>query len=372
MYQAKSKNRFTHVSLILVAFIFGMLSGKYWHMISNRTPMLISAPELARTSSQEDNHVTSPRTEIAFLNSDGSNLKNSHTVDTRVFPREQIKVNREPTIFGLDILNTSVSNQLATIEAMLMNHNAGDEKKLNREFQKLITSVGIDPGVRKIVLERFLDAAGTEMGVMLGSVLSSTKDTEVESAVLHLAQDGSSPEQRLAALEFLNQSQTQQQSTRSALLDVLKNQSEVDNRAVSATMSALTNRRPVSLSEQDGVINAIKPYIESASPSLRKSGINSLAEWAPQDHVVLQTVTAGTQDPDLSVRISAVQSLGQNGFRFEDVRDTIITKLQDQQENFQVRVAAWRALDNYPLDDQTYSTYAEFKRNYPSQTIDPN
>ncbi len=62
------------------------------------------------------------------------------------------------------------------------------------------------------------------------------------------------------------------------------------------------------------------------------------------------------------VRLSALQALGQTAHRCEDVRDRLLTTLQDPQEAPAVKQTALQVVESYPLADQSYQMCMQFKR----------
>lgn len=260
----------------------------------------------------------------------------------------------------------TASERLADLEALLADPNAHSEAELSREAEKLATAINADKGERSLVVERFLQTLGTEEGSVLAAALGGVDDPEVESAVVRLAEGTGTPTQRIAALELLSQAGNQSPTTRTALLGILDSNIQGDEQVTVATLSALGRRGATSISEQERVIGTTEPLVQSRNARIREQSLRILAEWAPHDEFLLRTLTTATQDPDAAVRSSALRLLADNGFRFDDVRDAITMRLQDPQEEPQVRLTAWQALETFPLDDQTYALYGEFKNAYSS------
>lgn len=287
---------------------------------------------------------------------------NESSEQTLAYPSEVRQAADDDDVFGAH----SASERLANIESLLANPNTPSEEVLSREAEKLATAINAGIEGRKLVVERFIQTVGTEEGTVLAAALGGADDPEVESEVVRLAEEAGTPTQRIAALEILGQSTSQSPTTRAALLGILDPEIQGDEQVTAAALLALGRRGVTSISEQENVIGTIKPFVQSGDPRVREHSLRVLAEWSPHDELLLQALTAATQDPDTAVRSSAIRLLGNNGFRFDDVRNAIITRLQDPQEEPQVRMTAWQVLESFPLDDQAYALYGEFKNTYSS------
>ncbi|MGH8655959.1 MAG: HEAT repeat domain-containing protein [Gammaproteobacteria bacterium] len=286
---------------------------------------------------------------------------NESSEQTLAYPSE-VRQAADDDVFGAH----SASERLANIESLLADPNTSSEEVLSREAEKLATAINADIEGRKLVVERFIQTVGTEEGTVLAAALGGADDPDVESEVVRLAEEVGTPTQRIAALEILGQSASQSPTTRAALLGILDPEIQGDEQVTAAALLAFGRRGVTSISEQENVIGTIKPFVQSGNPRVREHSLRVLAEWSPHDELLLQALTAATQDPDTAVRSSAIRLLGNNGFRFDDVRNAIITRLQDPQEEHQVRMTAWQVLESFPLDDQAYALYGEFKNTYSS------
>jgi hypothetical protein len=253
------------------------------------------------------------------------------------------------------------SVRLERLAGLVDRHDERGQEMLAHELQALAGGVSTDPDLRRRVLDRFMQTAGTEEGAILASTLGTVEDEDVETSLLGLAATAAEPARRIAALEALSQSARLSLATRGSLMKMLAAGGEDDANVTVAALSALGKRGATSVSEQASVVETIKPLLRNVEPRVREQSLRALTEWAPNDETVRQAVLAAASDPDAAVRGSAVQMLGSNGFRFEDVRNVLIARLQDPQEDPQVRLSAWQALEAYPLDDQAYVAYSTFK-----------
>jgi HEAT repeats len=84
-----------------------------------------------------------------------------------------------------------------------------------------------------------------------------------------------------------------------------------------------------------------------------------LAQWAGHDEAALQAFTEATNDANPEVKTMAITMLAQGGFGFESVRDTLLSKLQNPNEDPGVRTAAQEVLGTFPLDEQALKIYKD-------------
>lgn len=252
---------------------------------------------------------------------------------------------------------------LTTLESLSTQKKTVDDLQASAEFQQLMALMQADPAATKLVMERFLEVAGTPLGDMLSSaLLASGGAFDAQAVAVQLLRDGT-PQQRVGALSMLGQvGGTQDAQTRAMVLDILQNDSGANTKLAVAALSTLNRVGDViSLTEQQDVVETITPLLHAQDPQLRETSLLMLSQWAGHDEAALQTFTEAANDTNQAVKVAAISALG--GFSFEDVRDTLLSKIQNPNENFDVKNAAQAVLGTFPLDDQALKVYKEFDPN---------
>ncbi|WFP48566.1 HEAT repeat domain-containing protein [Methylomonas sp. EFPC3] len=256
--------------------------------------------------------------------------------------------------------NQSVEQLLETIESFSLQDKPNEEIRDSKEFQQLLYLLTSDPLARKGLLERFMSVSGTPWGDTLSLALAMSvvgrETPEVKAAATQLLRSGTA-EQRLNALQMLGQVDGNDGNIRSALLDILRNDADANPKLATAAMATLSQKGMVSQEDYQAVADAIVPLAHSQDPQVRQSSLQILSQWAGRDATALQTFTEAAYDADARVRALAVAALGQGGFDYQSVRDTLISTLQNPAEASYVKAAAQQALEVFPLDEQALTIY---------------
>jgi HEAT repeats len=264
---------------------------------------------------------------------------------------------------NLSTPSKSASELLTTLESLSAQKKTVDDLQASTEFQQLMALIQADPSATKLVMERFLEVAGTPLGDLLSSaLLASGGSFDAQAVAVQLLRDGT-PQQRVGALSMLGQvGGTHDAHTRAMVLDILQNDSGANTELAVAALSTLNRVGDViSLTEQQDVVETITPLLHAQDPQLRETSLLMLSQWAGHDEAALQTFTEAANDTNQAVKVAAISALG--GFSFEDVRDTLLSKIQNPNEDFDVKNAAQAVLGTFPLDDQALKVYKEFNPN---------
>lgn len=258
--------------------------------------------------------------------------------------------------------NPSAAELLATMESLVLKHKSDEEIRGTKEFQQLLSLLAADPGARKRVLERLLNVNGTSLGDTLSQALalSGGQDIpEIKAAATRLLRGGTA-EQRLNALQMLGQASGNDPSIRSSVLEILRSEAGTNPKLAMAAMSSLSQKGVVSQGDYQAVVGSIALFVHSQDPEVRQTSLQALSNWSDPDPAALQTFTEAAYDSDAGVRALAVSVLGQGGFDYESVRDTLISTLQNPTEDLSVKAAAQQALGHFPLDEQALAIYRAY------------
>ncbi len=225
--------------------------------------------------------------------------------------------------------NKSATELLTVLESILAQKKPDEAFEASSEYQQLITLMQTDPAARKLVLERFLEVAGTPLGNMLSTALMSTGyggDAETEATAVQLLCDGTR-QQRLATLSMLGQTLTQDTNTRSMVLGILQNDTSADQQLTLAALSALNRQGMYTLTEQKDVIETITPFLHAKNPEIKAKSLMMLSR-AGQDEATRQAITDAANDTDKQVRTMALEMMV-GRFDFESARDILLSKIQN-------------------------------------------
>ncbi|NOT85138.1 MAG: HEAT repeat domain-containing protein [Methylococcaceae bacterium] len=255
--------------------------------------------------------------------------------------------------------NRSVSELLAAMEAHVAQDQTYEELRDGDEFHLLLSRLESDPATRIQVSEQLMRSIGTPLSQIFGQALAMSGGAiatpEIKAVAAQLLRDGS-VEQRLNVLQMLGQVNYDAQIHTMAL-DVLRKDSLENPRLAVAAMSTLNRQDLATQVEYQEVVSSVLPFIHSPDPQVRQSSLQVLSQWAGRDQAALQTFIEATHDADPEVRSLAITTLGQGGFAYSSVRDTLLSTLQNPNEDPSVIAATQQALKEFPLDEQALSIY---------------
>ncbi|MEQ1638944.1 MAG: HEAT repeat domain-containing protein [Methylococcales bacterium] len=254
----------------------------------------------------------------------------------------------------------SAEQLLGTIESLSGQQKTPEEVRDSKEFQQLLSLMATDPITRKGLLERFLKVTGTPFGDVLSLALAMSgggqEIPEIKTAAVQLLQSGNT-QQRLNALQLLGQANTLEPGARAMVLDILRHDANTNPQLAKAAMATFSQKGVVSQGEYQEVMGTIVPLLHSEDPQVRQSSLQVLSQWAGRDQAALQTFTEASHDTDPGVRSLAITTLGQGGFAYNSVRDTLLSVLQNPDEAPVVKAATQQALEGFPLDEQALAIY---------------
>lgn len=254
----------------------------------------------------------------------------------------------------------SAAELMALIELQARQGLSHDEIRSHPEFDLLVSRLQADSSARLQLLQQFMKVSGSPLGRTLSQVLAmsslGTDSPELKAAALQLLRDGST-EQRLNALQILGSVGGNEQLTRARVLDVLSMDANTNPTLAIAALSTLNRQGVVSQADRQAVLKTVFPFTKSSDPQVRNTSLQMLSLWAGSDPAALQTFTEAASDADLNVRSFAVSALGQGKFTYPQVRDTLLSVLQNPDENVDVKASAQQVLEAYPLDEQALAVY---------------
>ncbi len=343
-----------------IAFIVAFVSGYYLRdigfgqqnektVINNATTATL--PKVGIDTKKQETAAVNP--EIARLIEENNNLTANCNAINAV---------AQDTVLPDSAITKSAAELLATLDDLQASKKTVDELQSSNELQQLMMLMQTDPAAQKLVAERFLDLAGTPLGDMLGTALASSGGTEANTVAAQLLRDGTR-QQKLSALILLGQTGSSQDAgTRAMVLDMLNNDSGADTQLFIAALSTLSRQGGViSLAEQQDVVDTLSPFLHSKDPQLRETSLGILSQWERNSDTTLKAFTEAANDTSPQVKMTAIATLGSGVFAFDDVRDTLLSALQNPNEDPGVKATVQQVLETFPLDDEALKIYKEFR-----------
>ena len=152
--------------------------------------------------------------------------------------------------------------------------------------------------------------------------------------------------------------------TRAAVNDALRveQNAEVLGAALSAVDSAV-----LPPSEQNALVRDISGVLAHPDDEVRRLGVEALGTLG-RDPAAAGPVFDALADPSAAVRAAAVRALGGISSDPDRARGALVDRITDQAEDWQVRVQAWRALENFPMNEADYETWLRFRDEWEAAT----
>ncbi len=353
-------SRSTYVGLV-VAFIIGFAVRHALDVAESSSASRLT--EVAERVTHADRNTIDSKAKLSPRKSPlGRSAAIEHATEPYQSERELSQVGEYPA---------SMDERIEHIKHLIADQSARGQRQMSKAVQDLMNSVRREPDSHQVLLTHLAEEQ-SDLKDLLLSVLVANESPEASSQALLLAQQGQTLQERLLGLELLSHARNQDKETRAALVDILQANTYADEDTAVATLSALGRRGLVVRDDQERIIAAVKPYIQSTAPKVREQGIRLLGEWGPGDAAVTELIVSATQDSNPQVRLGALETLGQGGFRFNEVGEAIVARLQDAGEDQEVRMAAARALEQFPMDRHTYAVYEAFTSSLQSAKPDPS
>lgn len=264
----------------------------------------------------------------------------------------------------------SMAQLLERLASLSTQAKAPEEIRDTQEFQQFLSSLAGDQTARKNLLERFLKVSATPFGKVLSLALAMSavgpEIPEIKTAAMELLQNGNA-EQRLNALQLLEQSSTNEAGVRAVALDILRHNADANPQLAKAAMATVSQKTVVSQGEYQEVLGTVAPLLHSEDPQIRQASLALLSQWASRDPSAQQTILEAARDADPDVRSLAISTLGKVGFDFSRVRDTLLSTLQNPDEAPGVKIATQQALEAFALDEQALAIYQAHMANPANQ-----
>lgn len=217
--------------------------------------------------------------------------------------------------------------------------------------------IASDPLANEQVLQMYLSDPHSSAGETLGLILSEFRDENIEAAALAMINPSNDSKDRLAGLELLQQMGIENNETLAVALQIVGEES--DSKLVSAALGTLQHQ-VVSNSQNQNIRATILPRLGDIDPEVRRSSVIAYSEWVSSADSVTPVIQA-LDDPSVDVRVGAAYAMSKVTAKSIEMRDALVRKINDADEDWQVREQAWHALELHDMDETSYQSYIDFK-----------
>jgi len=194
----------------------------------------------------------------------------------------------------------------------------------------------------------FLLASSTAMGTIEGL------DQSIINQLGH-----ATPENAEFWEDILNSVSVSSSSARTQLLNTLPN--ITDEKLVSASLLAMKSDFVTPL-ERTQFLTELSIYTESESEEVKSAAIMSLGQWSAEGYnYVVEDMLANGTEIEKNAALIATSS---GKFWSEQIHHQTVSMLSDQSVPEELRMNAFLALSNRPLDDQSYAEVQKFYEQY--------
>lgn len=333
--------------LILSVCISSIISGAIGYSLGQQNTASVVNPQIAESHQQER---TAAPDENPFAISDSSKSELAISTESDSAPSnspasEVIKTPPEQTIIDL----------FAKLES-LAEHPTPFAEGLQQQLEKkLLQEIQQNPAALKWAIEKFRAELDSIPGQMIGVLLGTIQDPEVEDLSISLT--GSTVKsEKIAGLDLINRLGIFQQKQRDKILKVINN--ETDPEVLGSAIYAM-QKHPTSPDDSQLIMDSFQALSQHPNPELRRRSLIAIADWA-SDKEQLQPVVSALSDDSVDVRAGAAFALARSRFVNESATGALITTLQDNSEDWAVRELAWQALAEIPMSKEQYQTFKEF------------
>jgi len=297
-----------------------------------------------KTASADALHSGKPIHGTPELNTESQATQDLETDSAEAIAAEEVQY--EDVVQGIDAVLADVQMQALT---------NGELTEATRE--QLYQSLTQDPLSSERVLQTYLANPHSAAGEALRMVLGDFKDANIEAAALAMTSSANDIKDRLAGLELLQQMGLENSATIDVALNIIAEGS--DPELIGSALDTLQHQ-VVSPEQNRQVMAAIESSLNSENADVRRRGVIAYSDWvASADSVSL--VIAAMDDPAVDVRAGAAFAMSKVKSSTPEIREALIRKVSDPEEDWTVREQAWHALERQELDEKGHEVYAEFK-----------
>lgn len=359
--------KLTATTLTLLALGFG--GGLYFNYANNNSPANPAEPNTAGVNNNTDNASidNSHQSTTVRKNQQGlaqqKKVEQSEALFTDENPAaEQSNVAQIEQDSAADIAAEEIDLATAAqdVDQLLTNvlfQSSTEYGVTDATRDQLTLLVGEDPIANERVLEAYLADPHSSSGEMLALVLSEFKDANIEAAALQLTNPANDARDRLAGIEMLQRMGIENKETLQVALQIVNEES--DTQLVNAALDTLQHQA-VATTQNLAIRETILPRLDDADPEVRRRSVIAYSDWVNNADAAAPIIQA-LEDPSVDVRVGAAFAMSKVNAKSIEMRDALVQKLNDDEENWEVREQAWHALETHDMDEVSYQAYADFE-----------
>ena len=114
----------------------------------------------------------------------------------------------------------------------------------------------------------------------------------------------------------------------------------------------------VPLKERNTVLNDLHTYTDHADENIRSAAIETIGKWG--DSADANTIETALFDVSPKVRQTAIQTAFTSTIRSDGIKSTLLSIINNAEEDWHLRIEAHGALTGYTLDGNDYQNFYEF------------
>lgn len=219
------------------------------------------------------------------------------------------------------------------------------------EFELLKQLIREQPIVLQQLLEEFRANTDPDRAGRLAELLGQFDDQSITDIGAEMAFSGELMSQK-AGLELLGRQQSRSPAARAAVTQLLEVESNAE--VLVPALNAIAKSSRVDVGEQQHILDQLSHLSAHDDPKVRSHSIALIKSWS-RDVNMNAVLLQGLQDTNVRVRESAAFALVRTQYPTEDVKLSLLSRLEDLDEKKSIREAAFNALRRMKLtyDEQT-------------------
>ena len=193
---------------------------------------------------------------------------------------------------------------------------------------------------------------------LLFQIVSQVKDPKVEALGRELALS-SDRDNRIAGFDLLGELQIPSEANLKLSMDALA-QDTNDKELVLSALHALP-KMPLSAEDNGKVVDMLSDLSTNENEAIRSESLISTAKWAKTEEE-LSAVIKALDSETIDDRISAAMALEQSTVVGTSLKTSLLAKIQDQNELWEVRSMSANALGRFNLSTSEFSSLQDFRK----------
>lgn len=257
--------------------------------------------------------------------------------------------------------NTKIEKMAEGIDELVRLANADgkyDFKAVGQVKQALLDLAKQDSLALEELLVSYSDNLNNEsVQDLLFQVVSQVKDPRVEALAKELALS-SDRDERIAGFDLLGALQMPSEENLNLSVQALE-QEQNDKELV---LSALHAMSPMSLPSEknEEVIDLLSDLTNNEDEAIRSESLISIASWAKTE-ADLASVVEALDSESVDDKISAAMALEESNVVGDNLKNTLLRKMQDPKELWEVRAMSANALARFELNTSEFSRLQNFR-----------